>query len=278
MNPEALIEHTCRGFCDELELKPIGEALYSLHTPFYFPDGDAYSLFLERTSGGNLRLTDKGHTLMQVSYYHDVDPLLKGTRYHLLVQALERCGLFYNSATGEIYKEVLPDELLSEIFAFGKAITSLFDLGYLSRERIKSTFYEDLDALVQEIYDELHNTLPDIGLHRDYHEDLIERNGKAEYPIDYYFEARNLPCYLFGIPNKDKARLTTLILERLKRYEKHFQSLLVFEDFDAIGKSDRNRLLDVGGEIITSLSESTELAHKIRHNVKLAHGVALGKN
>lgn len=275
MNPEALIEQTCRSFCDELDLQLIGEGLFALQTPFYFPDGDAYSLFLERTPEGNLRLSDKGHTLMQVSYYHDVETLLKGTRYPLLVQAVERCGLSYHPTYGEIYKEVRPDELLPEIFSFGKAITSLFDLGYLSRERVKSTFYEDLDELVQENYDKLQETIPDIELHRDYHEGRIEKNGKAEYPIDYYFKTRIIPCYLFGIPNKDKARLTTLTLERLMRYGVDFKSLLVFEDFDAIGKSDRNRLLNVGGEAITSLSQSSELAHKIEHNIKLTHGVGL---
>ncbi|WP_414041937.1 DUF1828 domain-containing protein [Acidithiobacillus sp. M4-SHS-6] len=39
-----------------------------VNTPFSFPDGDPFVLYLEERPGGILRLTDAGHTLMHLSY------------------------------------------------------------------------------------------------------------------------------------------------------------------------------------------------------------------
>ena len=49
-----------------------------LESPFTFPDGDHYPIYLSETPGGAVKLSDRGHTLMHVSYEHDVDSLYRG--------------------------------------------------------------------------------------------------------------------------------------------------------------------------------------------------------
>ena len=44
-----------------------------LESPFTCPDGDRYPIYLSETPGGGVKLSDRGHTLIHVSYKHDVD-------------------------------------------------------------------------------------------------------------------------------------------------------------------------------------------------------------
>ena len=73
--------------------------------------------------------------------------------------------------------------------------------------------------------------------------------------------------FLFGVGNKDKARLTTIILERLIRHQADFESLIVFQDFDSIPKNDAKRLMNVAGEMISSLDAKDDLSRKILKRV-----------
>jgi len=88
-----------------------------------------------------------------------------------------------------------------------------------------------------------------------------------DYPIDYRIEGKHSPLFLFGIPNKDKARLTTIILERLLRSNANFDSLLIFSDQSSIPRSDLARLSNAGGEMIASLDAETDFHRKLLRKV-----------
>ena len=88
-----------------------------------------------------------------------------------------------------------------------------------------------------------------------------------DYPIDYRIKGKKEPLFLFGIGNRDKARLTTIILERLIRHKVEFESLIVFHDFDAIPKNDAKRLMNVAGDMISSIDAEHDLSRKILKRV-----------
>ena len=139
-----------------------------LRTHFEFPDGDRFPIHLSETGIGGLRLSDRGHTLMHISYDHDVDVFLDGTRGRML-------------------------------------------------ERIE---------------------------------------GKSDVPL-----------FLYGVPNRNKARLTTIMLSHFHRHGLQFESMLVFEDQSEIPRLDLARLSDVGGEMISSLESSADLGRKLLQRV-----------
>ena len=56
---------------------------------------------------------------------------------------------------------------------------------------------------------------------RDYQPDVP--NAKA-YTVDYRIEGSEEQLFLFGVPNRDKARLTTIMLSHYHRYELAFES------------------------------------------------------
>jgi hypothetical protein len=131
-------------------------------------------------------------------------------------------------------------------------------LFYFSRSVV--TFYEDLQEQLFNIVDEGKVT-------KDYYFDEME--NATDYPIDFRIEGKYAPLFLFGIPNRDKARLTTIILERLLRAKADFDSLLIFSDQGSIPKQDLARLSNAGGEMIASLDAEADFSRKLLRKVNM---------
>lgn len=253
---DKLQEKLCNSFCTEITVTQKNDDLIRVETPFLFPDGDPYQIYIRVESAGVYRLTDAGHTFMQLSYLQDYDTLRKGNREQLLSQIKLETGL--KEDEGEFYIETSPENLSLDLFRFGQALTKIYDLTFLNRSRVESTFYEDLRSRVYNIVEE-----------EKVHEDYVyeEMEDAEEYPIDYFIEGKHEPLYLFAIPNRDKSRLTTIVLEHLLRHTAEFNSLLVFEDVSRIPKKDFKRLMNVGGEMISSLDAENDLNRKITKRV-----------
>ena len=206
--------------------------------------------------GGLLRLTDLGHTMMHLSYENDVTKFREGTRGKLFEQILSNHEVIEDD--GEFYIEDQIQNLSSNIFRLGQALTEINNLTFLNRARAESTFYEDLG-------EQLGRIIREEKVIKDYH--YPEMDNSEDYPIDYYIEGKHAPLYLFGIPNRDKARLTTIILERLLRAKADFDSLLIFSDQSTIPKQDLARLSNAGGEMIASLDAEEDFSRKLLRKV-----------
>jgi hypothetical protein len=242
--------------CTEVRLRRKSDNLYIIDTPFTFSDGDSYQLFLAEMPTGLVRITDNGHTLIHLSYENDITKFRSGTRGMLFDQIL--IELEVKEEDGEIFIVTSPNDIIPSIFKLSKAIIQISDLTFLNRLHAENTFYEDLresifnyvdSGLIQVDY--LHPGIP---------------NSK-DYPIDYYIAATRDPLVVFGIPNKDKAKLATIILERLTGNNIRFESLLVFYDQTSIPKGDIARLSNVGGEMISSLDAQEDLRRKLLKRV-----------
>jgi len=258
LNIEQLQKNLCNLMCSEIRVVPKNDKLLRLETPFYFPDGDPYQLYIKEMPGGIIRLTDMGHTLMHLSYENDVDKLRQGTRGNLFSQILAET--FVNEQDGEFFIDSTIDNIAISIFKLGQALTKINDLTFLNRARAESTFYEDLK-------EGLYRIIPNEKIHPDYV--FPGMDNAADYPIDYYIEGKYSPLYLFGIPNKDKARLTTIVLEHLLRVTTNFDSLLIFSDQESIPRPDLARLSNTGGEMIASLDATDDFKRKLLRKISM---------
>lgn len=247
-------EQLCRAFCEEIRLHPKTDKLTIIEAPFHFPDGDPCQIYLMELPTGGFRVTDSGHTLMHLSYENDIKKFKEGTRGQLLEQIMLETGLKYDN--GSFYLDTTLDKLPFTIMQMGQALTKIWDLTFLSRARVESTFYEDLKERLYHIVN------PD-KIHPDYI--YKEMEDAKDYPIDYYIEGKPVPLYLFGISGRDKARLVNIILERLLRYQESdkFESLMVFQDWENIPKQDAKRLMNIGGEMISSLDAEDDFKIKL---------------
>ena len=89
LDVEALRSLLCERLCEDVGVneRPDGELM--LRTHFCFPDGDGYPFHLAEAPSGGLRLSDCGHTLMHISYEHEIDSFLAGTRGMLLERIID---------------------------------------------------------------------------------------------------------------------------------------------------------------------------------------------
>jgi len=223
-----------------------------VRTHFEFPDGDRYPIHLSEPPYGGLRLSDRGHTLMHISYEHDVDSFLDGTRGMLLERIMAESGLEWDG--GAFCLDTTSERLPEAVFRFGQSLTRIYDLTFLSRSNVGSTFYDDLTETLNELVDPTR-------VERDFHPDVP--NAEA-YPVDYRIQGgRDIPLFLYGIPNRDKARLATIMLSHFHRHRLRFESLLVFENQAEIPRMDLARLSDVAGDMISSLASREDFSRKL---------------
>ena len=256
INEESLQELLCQRLCQDVGIDRRPDGALMLRTQFRFPDGDGFPIHLSESPAGGLRLSDSGHTLMHISYDHDVDAFTEGTRGALLERIVAESGLQRHG--GEFFIDTPADRLPDALFQLGQTLTRVYDLTFLSRSRVGSTFYDDLATLLGDLVDES-------KMQRDYQPDVP--NGEA-YPVDYRIEGReDAPLFLYGVPNRDKARLTTIMLSHFHRYDLAFESIIVFESQVEIPRMDLARLTDVGGEMISSLDARDDFNRKLLRRV-----------
>lgn len=247
-----LEERLCKTLCGHVKLRKTRQGLLQVITPFAFTDGDRFQLYLEETSAGGVRLTDYGHTFMHLSYENDLSKFREGTRGKLLEQVIASSGV--REEEGKLVLDSSLDELGAGVLQFGQALTRVYDLTFLNRARVASTFYEDLKET-------LYNTVAPEKIQPDHK--LLDQTDAESYPIDFRIEGKRAPLFLFGIATRDKARLVTIILEHWLRANIEFDSLLVFQEQQEIPRADLARLSNVGGEMVASLDASDDFRRKV---------------
>ena len=110
-----------------------------LHTHFAFPDGDRLPIHVSMSPSGGLLLSDHGHTPMRTSYDHDVDSFMDGTRGMILERIMGEIGLRWDGEGGVLCVDTEFWRLPEAVFAFGYALTRVYDLTLLSRSNVDST-------------------------------------------------------------------------------------------------------------------------------------------
>jgi hypothetical protein len=257
MNTNELEQLVCKALCAEASVTPVQNDLWRVTTPFKFPDGDSYTLYLRQLASGGVRVSDAGSTLMHLSYENDVDKLREGTRGRLMQQVLAESDV--EDDEGEFYVDSSVQEIGKTLFRFGQALTRIHDLTFLNRLRVESTFYEDLRETLREIVEA-------DQIHENYVVPEVPR--ATEYPVDYYVEGKSAPVYLFGVPNRDKARLATIILQHLIAAGRDFNSMIVFQNMADLPRADVSRLTNAANDQVDSLDAVDDLKRKLLRRVK----------
>jgi hypothetical protein len=247
----------CETMCMNVNIHSRNDGLLAVETPFSFDDGDAYSIYLRPEPTGGVRISDMGHTLMQLSYSMDVDKLASGTRGRVFEEVLQDNSAKY--ADGEVFVESGLPSLGADLLKFGRLITQLHDIRFMSRARVESTFYEDLEKTLLNIVP------PEHAIVKEYQVPSIAE--KELYPVDFMIEGKSRPVFLYGVSNTAKARLTTIALLQFEKAAVDFESFIVFSKQEEISRPDVARLTNVGGEMVASLSAHDEFRKKLLRKV-----------
>ena len=149
-----------------------------------------------------------------------------------------------------------PEQIVETLFRYGQALTKIYDLTFLNRDRIGRTFYEDLKSVLFGIVDEERVEVDHIP---------AKVPHANNYPVDYQLAGRDgSPVFIYGIPNRDKARLTTIMLSHFLLHNIAFESIIVFMNQQELPRLDVARLTNVAGTAVASLEAELDFRRKIQ--------------
>lgn len=242
----------CGRLCEEIAVQSFGQGgdEFRVSLPLVGRDGDHVVAYVKPVAGG-WRVSDMGSTMMRLSYDNDLGKLLSGGRLKLFETILSESGL--KEDDGELFAEVPLDAVARGLFVLGQGVTRVGDLGLWTRTRVDSTFWEDLTSAVMGAAGE--------AVEAQY---IIPGLPKSEsYPIDYFIKTSGRPLYLFGVPSREKAMLTTIIIQYLREHQQHFDSIAVFSDMDQVPKQDIRRLMNAANDVVPSIEDTEAIQRKI---------------
>ena len=190
------------GRIDFREKRP---GIFKVLVPFFHEDGDMYDIFVEECPGNSekIRISDYGLTLMKLSYAFDIDTENKQQVLESIVQQ-NRCDL----DNGAIFLVIEPHQFEAGLSQMIQVISKVSNMDIISREVIRSYFYEMLDTFVTTVFKDFHvqkdfAPLPDLDLKVDY---LLPNPNKK-------------PIFLFGVNDNTKAsRVVISCLQFNNRY------------------------------------------------------------
>lgn len=216
--------------------------LYKVLLPFFHEDGDMYDIFIESCPNDNslVRISDYGLTLMKLSYDFDVDTPNKQS---VLESIISQNHCHFDG--GNIFLDVIPTHVSGAIYQFSQVIAKISNMDIISKETLKSYFYEYLSEFVMNSFKK-YNVKHDI-----YPTD--DKDLKVDFEIP-----NERPIYIFGV--NDNVKASKVVISCLTFASKNipFRSLVIPEDIDILSKFNRNQLINVSDKPFTDLSAFKE--------------------
>ena len=230
----------------KIRLASEGTKRFRVFTPFQFDDGDHITIVLKR-EGSRWLLSDEAHTYMHLTYDVDEKDFHKGTRQKIISNALSTFQI--EDRNGELVLYV-PDERYGDaLYSFVQAILKISDVSYLSRERIRSTFREDIRALLSE-------SVPEKQLAFDWKD--VERDPRGNYTIECRINSMPRPLFVQALVSDGATRDATIVLLQFEKWGVPFRSLAIFEDQETISRRVLARYSDVCEKQFSSLTSNRD--------------------
>jgi len=231
-------------FNNYFEIKEKRPGIFQLFLRLYHSDSDMMDIFIQQSEKGpeKLIIMDSGLTLMRLSYYYDIDTPNKEKIFNKIINEF---GI--NNDNDNLWIETTYTSLYPAIMQFAQTISKITNMRLFKREVIQNLFFEMLDEY---IFTKLIKYKPQ--------KKYYPIPTHEEYEVDYCFNSREKPIYLFGVNNASNARLATISCQKFISEKIPFQSVVVYESLDSIGKKDQARLMSAADKQFPSLMDFKE--------------------
>jgi hypothetical protein len=182
---------------------------------------------------------DSGLTLMRLSYSFDIDTPNKEKIFNKI---LKEYGV--QNENDNLFIETTSDTFYPALMQFAQTISKIINMRLYRREVIHSLFFEILDEFIMS---KLQKYNPQ--------KKFYPIPDHEEYEVDYCFNHRKRPIYLFGVNNSANSRLATISCQKFINEKLNFSSLIILENLDVIGKKDQARLMSAADKQFPSLED-----------------------
>lgn len=226
----------------QVRMEPLGAREARIFVPFEFPDGDRLVIRVRQQADDRYELTDMGHTFMHLSYEMDVDALDSGNRKTLFEAIAERTGI--EERVGELVLPTTAEVVAGDLFQFVQALLQVSDLRFLSRERVRSTFTDDLHDVLERQFAE--------RAHFDYADK--RHDPERRYPVDCLLNGVPRPVAVFGVGSDVQGREATITLLQFQKWGQELFAVGVYEEMESMSSRVVARLSDVIDKQFSSLA------------------------
>ncbi len=244
-----VIETLRDQFNSHVDFREKRPGILQLVAPLFHEDGDMMDVFLDMPKNGSpksIRITDHGLTLMRLSYVFDVDTPNKEKIFRRILAEND-----VSEENGELFMDATEPSLYSAILQFSQAVSKVCNMRYFKREVLASLFDEMLAEFIEKSLGRFNPK-----------ETVLPIPDRDDLEVDWEFRPNGVPLYLFAVKDANRARLATISCLEFQKKNLKFKSLAVHEEFDKLGRKDRNRLTNACDKQFTTLAEFKESAEK----------------
>jgi hypothetical protein len=235
---QAVFEKLKTDFNSRIRLTEKRQGVFQVHAPIYHDDGDAIEIYLTDADGGRIRVSDFGMTRMRLSYDFEIDSAAREATFRRI---LAEGGA--SDDGGNIFLDCEPRFLFPTILQFSQVVAKVSNMRIYRREFVRSEFLRNVEAFVR---DGLARYVPATKFRP-----IPERQ---ELLVDYRFGAKR-PVFLFAARDAGAARLAVISCLEFLRARLPFRSVVVHEEFDALGRTDRALVTNAVDKQYTCLDE-----------------------
>ena len=248
MNATELLTSLREEFNNRITFKERRDNIFQVLAPLYHEDGDMVDMYIQVPENGtnSVRVCDFGKTLMHLSYSFEIDTPNKEKIFR---QILSQNHI--NEENGNLFVDAPKEKLYSAVMNLSQVIAKVSNMRMYKREVIKSLFFELLTEFIN-------TNLQKYEPIQDYYP--IE--GHEEYKVDFFFNHRPRPIFLFGVPDSAHSRLATISCLKFQTENIPFKSTIVLESLDVLSQKDQSRLMSASDKEFPSLEDFQENAMK----------------
>lgn len=213
------------SFNGKIDIYPRREGLFQVILPVFYEDGDMVDVYIRESPEDKekIQISDCGMTLMRLSYTYDIN---SPSKEKIFTTILSQNSVL--NQDGNLYLESTPELIYQNIMQFIGCQQKIYNMRLWQREIVRSLFFEKLEEFV---VSELQRFDPKRAVVPLYDYPVIE--------VDYSFEFRRKPFYLFGVNNKDKAKNTAIALLEFQKANLPFISLIVHENIEELPRKEQ---------------------------------------
>jgi hypothetical protein len=177
---------------------------------------------------------------MHLSYRMDERDWQQGTRKAIIDAALSMYDV--RNEGGQLVRRIEDRAFGEALFDYVQAISRIADVRLLSRERVRSTFRDDVHAIIGSLVPRER---------RAFDWSHPRRDPDGTYPVDVYVNGMEHPLFIYALSTTAQVRKATISLLKFGEWEVAHRGVGIFEDAQKVGRREARQFRDAADTVFS---------------------------